>query len=304
MSLDKVKKVFKEIKRTYKGLWYLPQISMRGGEPFIKDDITDVLALLNQLGYKVEVITNGTLLSEEIIAALLRLSNISIMFSLDGPLMIHDGIRNRQGSFDAAIGNIKRLFVKGYPQNKVSLSYTVLSSNCKNISEFVGYIVNLGWKTKIEFQLLNFTTGSALEQFKREGKRYFNIDDLPCSFIETELNLVDAPALVNEIKRAMVIARRNRIALLFNPPAPLKDMERYYYAYEDFTLAKRCTNSKCDITIDPDGTVFPCFLNLPLGNVTNDNLRSIYYSRLAKEFRSVLKGHLFTVCRRCCRLRR
>jgi hypothetical protein len=84
-------------------------VHIGGGEPMIVKGIVEVISRLVGGGLSVVLSTSGFGIDEDIAPVLARLLH-SIHVSIDGPnAEIHDGIRGRPGSFDAAI-NATRIF--------------------------------------------------------------------------------------------------------------------------------------------------------------------------------------------------
>lgn len=96
------------------------EISFYGGEPLLNFDLIKNSILLSERLFivkniKFEVITNASLLSDEIISFLAD-HNVTITISLDGPKNIQDACRrmkrNGRGTFDIVYKNIKGLMDK------------------------------------------------------------------------------------------------------------------------------------------------------------------------------------------------
>ncbi|MBI5050948.1 MAG: radical SAM protein, partial [Nitrospirae bacterium] len=83
-----------------------------GGEPFMKDNIFELIRYITQeKGKELIIQTNATLLDDKKIALLEKLNTprLIIQVSLEGPdAKIHDNLRGK-GSFDKAVDGIKRL---------------------------------------------------------------------------------------------------------------------------------------------------------------------------------------------------
>ena len=82
-------------------------ISFSGGEPFIHPHFREILSKALDLGFHVELVTNGTLVKEKDIPILEKLKCVTI--SIDGPEYIHDKIRGVKGSWQRSIRTIKLL---------------------------------------------------------------------------------------------------------------------------------------------------------------------------------------------------
>jgi AdoMet-dependent heme synthase len=78
------------------------QVSITGGEPFLRADLVEVIATLAARGFEVCVQTSG-LFARRIDFEALRASGLStLLVSIDGPRAYHDEFRRRAGTFDEA----------------------------------------------------------------------------------------------------------------------------------------------------------------------------------------------------------
>lgn len=76
-------------------------ISFSGGEPFVWPGFRELLEAISTINVDVELVTNGTLIKEEDIKSLERLSCVTI--SIDGSRDIHDFIRGSNGAWDKSM---------------------------------------------------------------------------------------------------------------------------------------------------------------------------------------------------------
>lgn len=80
-----------------------------GGEPLLREDVIDIMYEIKSGRMRGELITNGTLFSEEKIKKLVSCGWDHIIFSIDGPnVKINDYLRGKKGSFEKSMWAIKR----------------------------------------------------------------------------------------------------------------------------------------------------------------------------------------------------
>lgn len=97
------------------GVW---QFDLTGGEVFLRDDLFEILAYLNQKGMLVKLFTNLTMLNEADIPRLRECNLSRIVTSLDGySTEVHDGFRGVKGSLEKTVRNIQRLQEQGFDLN-------------------------------------------------------------------------------------------------------------------------------------------------------------------------------------------
>src|SRR5205085_4241458 len=128
------------------------QISLTGGEIFMRKDIMSVLDLFRGKGYACGYLTtNGTIITEERAEALAELAakgflkHISV--SVDGPKELHDVARGLKGTFERTTEGLHRLQEaarrKGAPL-RVSINTTVAHESLDALDRMVDVAEQLG----------------------------------------------------------------------------------------------------------------------------------------------------------------
>src|SRR6478735_8264449 len=128
------------------------QVSLTGGEIFMRKDIMSVLDLFRDKGYACGYLTtNGTIITEERAEALADLSargflkHISV--SVDGPKELHDVARGLKGTFERTTAGLQRLQDaarrKGAPL-RVSINTTVAHESLEALDKMVDVAQELG----------------------------------------------------------------------------------------------------------------------------------------------------------------
>ena len=86
------------------------QVTVTGGEPFLRSDCFDLLELLAARRRRLQfaVLTNGTLIDDAVARRLRRLRPAFVQVSVEGTRQTHDGIRG-PGNFDRTVQAIRRL---------------------------------------------------------------------------------------------------------------------------------------------------------------------------------------------------
>jgi radical SAM protein with 4Fe4S-binding SPASM domain len=90
-------------------------VSLTGGEPFLREDIFDILTYINSKNMATIILSNGTLIDQEIAEKLSTLRNIYMAISLDGPKEAHESLRDVKGCFSKTLRGIKNLMSYGVP---------------------------------------------------------------------------------------------------------------------------------------------------------------------------------------------
>jgi MoaA/NifB/PqqE/SkfB family radical SAM enzyme len=127
LKTEEVKEIFKKIKDAN-----ILRLDITGGEPYIREDINELISFAISLGLEVVITSNGSLFKQDHID-LLSKHKIFTQISLDGPKEINDRLRGT-GSFDTAIAAIKRLQDADVP---VRINCTIQQINQHIIDEMV-----------------------------------------------------------------------------------------------------------------------------------------------------------------------
>lgn len=106
-----------------------------GGEPFLRDDLYDILNYIHTSGLHYYVVTNGGFLSEVSFKMIELLKNsLGVAVSLDGIGEVHDNIRQSKGLYDKIILGLDRLFSEGV---EIFLISTLNSYNFLFVEEMI-----------------------------------------------------------------------------------------------------------------------------------------------------------------------
>src|ERR671911_548805 len=144
LSLEALRKAFPE----HSGF----QISLTGGEIFMRKDIMSVLDLFKDKGYACGYLTtNGTIISEERAEALADLAAAGflkhISVSIDGPGELHDVARGVKGTFERTCAGLKRLQEAARRKHaplRVSINTTVAHESLDALDQMVDVAEQLG----------------------------------------------------------------------------------------------------------------------------------------------------------------
>ena len=114
--------------------WY-SFVTLVGGEPLIRTDFIDILMRTSQKTFgKLNVVSNGILIDEDIADAFVKSKMMLLSVSLDGYGKNHDINRNKAGIFDKIIQNLEMLNTyKSRPM--IDIKTIVLENNLDDLVE-------------------------------------------------------------------------------------------------------------------------------------------------------------------------
>ena len=79
-----------------------------GGQPFLRQDLLEVIAYARQLGLSTSIITDGRLMDQKTFKEIVK-NQIRISVSIDGAEKTNDAIRGK-GAYKAAVSAIETVF--------------------------------------------------------------------------------------------------------------------------------------------------------------------------------------------------
>jgi heme b synthase len=139
-----------------------PVVILTGGEPLLREDIDEIARHGTQLGIRMVMATNGTLLSSGRARDLKEAGIQRMSISLDGSKAeTHDGFRGVAGAFEGALKGIRSAKEVGLP---FQINTTVTQRNLKELPDILDLAVRLGAVAHHIFLLVPTGRGRGLLQ--------------------------------------------------------------------------------------------------------------------------------------------
>src|SRR6266850_2197283 len=142
------------------------KINITGGEPLIKKDATKIIRHAKRNGFWVTMITNGTVMTDEVCEALVSSGLDSMTVSLDGPEKIHNEIRGSEAGFSRLKKNVLKLQEwkkkAGVEKPRVLFSCAVSAMNQMALSEIIDVAEECEVKT-VNYGYLFFSEESTIK---------------------------------------------------------------------------------------------------------------------------------------------
>jgi heme b synthase len=119
-----------------------PIIILTGGEPLLRPDIFEIARYGTDLGLRMVMAPNGTLITKETAAQMAEAGIKRISISLDGATReVHDRFRGVQGAFDGALNGVELAKEAGI---EFQINTTITKSNLDQIPAIQELAVKLG----------------------------------------------------------------------------------------------------------------------------------------------------------------
>jgi radical SAM protein with 4Fe4S-binding SPASM domain len=245
----------------------LLHLTLSGGEPMFHKNFCDFLRKCKEYDFSVNVLSNLTLLNDDIIKEMKTNPLLGVQVSLYSMNSnIHDEITQMKGSFEKTKNAILKLIENDIPL-QISCPILKQNKNCYND------VVNWAKKHKIHV-----------------GNDYVII----ARYNHTKKNLSCRLSL-NEIKKVII----DRVA---NDAKYLEQIEREAEEKKNVTLNDRvCSVCHSSICIADNGNVYPCagWQDFIVGNVNNTSLKEIWNNSEKVQYLRGIRNQDFPKCIKC-----
>jgi len=278
----------------------ISSVILRGGEPFLFPYVIELLEYINSKGIFISIDTNGTLLNKYA-ADLVRIGNIHITISIDGPEEIHDKIRGIKGCFRKIKEGVDQLIEVEKENGKEisrSICFTISPYSVSGLGKMTDVARSLSINTLVIVPY-NYISSTMGNQYAKELKDHFNTVAFSWTGFHHEESGIDFNEFQNGYRQ--YIAGLNGI---HNYPYMVLSEEDYrtWFGNPNTQVGSpQCTNIEKLIDIQPDGNANFC-VDTPdysLGNVKDSTIEALWNSEKASRFREYRRKTPFFVCYRC-----
>lgn len=236
-------------------------VTFQGGEPFIRDDLKELIHGIVRNRMRFSILSNGTLINDDIaefLASTRRCNSVQI--SIDGSIpAIHESFRGK-GTFALAIEGIRILQKYNVP---VDVRVTIHRKNVRDLEGIARLLLE-------DIGIPGFSTNSA---------SYMGL----CRQNTEQVQLtVEERVMAMEQLLKLNIKYNGRITASAGPLAEGKTwlkMEKARFSLEDnggYLIG--CRGPMNTLAVRADGVIVPCsqLSHIPLGRINHDDLQEIW----------------------------
>ncbi len=298
MTLDALRKAFPD----NPGL----QVSLTGGEIFMRKDIMSVLDLFREKGYACGYLTtNGTIISDERAEALADLAAAGflkhISVSIDGPGDIHDVARGLKGTFARTCDGLRRLQAAAKRKHaplRVSINTTVAHESLDALDQMVDVAEELG----VDAIGLNHLMFSTPEEVAETVRLIGAADGSAIATFVTADPGLDVDIVRTKIAALQDKCRERNVLFDFRPKVHPQLIDNYYTP--GAKLEGRCLYPFLHARVSFSGKVYFCpFIRVEVGDLAESSLEEIWNGERYVDMRKrLVENGIFPVCRRCCKV--
>ncbi len=285
MTTGEVKEVLRHIYEDAQ----VPSVSFTGGEPTLRDDLLELVAFARELGFRVNLITNGTLIGRKLARRLARAGLHSAQVSLEGTsAAVHDAITGARGSFRKSLAGVGHLHAAGI------LVHSNTTLNRRNLGDaplFPRFVRRHLGLERFSMNMI-IPAGTAVGSAARPAAGFRDLpllagEDLPLP-AGTDALLLRYSEMAPVLEEVMAAAEAADVEFMWYSPTPLCIFNPIIHGLGN----KGC--SACDglLSVDAAGNVLPCSsFDEPVGNLLVDNFSRIWESDRARRLRRKQLAH-------------
>ena len=236
--------------------------NITGGEPFIREDLPEIVRELYKKSDRIVISTNG-FFTDRIIKLCEEFPNVGIRISIEGLEQTNNEIRGLNDGFNRGYSTLKKLVEMKHPD--VGFGMTVQDKNAKDLVALYDLSNEMG---------MEFATASLHNSFY---------------FVEAKNIIHDRPMVAQEFEK------------LINKLLESKSPKKWFRAYFNHGLINYIYGQKrllpCDMAfdtffIDPYGDVMPCNgtkCKEVMGNLNEQSWDELWNSEKAEKVRNVVR---------------
>lgn len=267
MTTSEVKRVMDKII----GQAHVPSLSFTGGEATLRPDLEELVAYGRELGFRVNLISNGLRLADRAYAQRLVSAGLdSAQISLEaGRSDLHDRIVGRRGAFEktvAAVGNLRELGVH------VHTNSTLCPENLDHAPDLIRFVAR-----DLELRTMSMNMVIRTGEARRSDR-----ERLTYTAVAQRL-----PSLVE-------VARSEGVRFVWYSPIPYCIFNPVLHDLG----AKSCACVDGILSVDPGGRVLPCSsFEQGIGSLLEHDYDAILGSRAGRYWKG--KAFVPPVCHGC-----
>lgn len=239
-----------------------PIVILTGGEPLLREDLFELARYGTDLGLRMVLATNGTLLNPESIGKMIENGIQRVSISLDGSSPeSHDRFRQVQGAYERALAGIEELRKAGM---EFQINTTVTRHNLDEVPALLDLAVSLGAAAHHLFLLVPTGRARDLVDQEIEAREYERLlhwfyrmrDQVPL-----HLKATCAPHYYR-ILRQEAHARGEKVT---------------FETYGLDAVTRGCLGGTAFCFVSHDGIVQPCgYLELPCGDLKEASFGEVW----------------------------
>lgn len=278
-------------------------VTLVGGEPLVRKDFVDILMkTAKKTSGKLNVVSNGILINDEIIEAFIKSKMMLLSVSLDGYGKNHDINRAKEGIWDKIMNNFEKMNSRS-KRPMIDIKTIVLENNLDDLVK----LYKMCDEMKFNFLSISFLRNNNLKQNSVLFDSF--VPEFNASYpIKKYFDMEHFKEVYKELES---LKKHSKVELRFSPKFeynsnPLEKIEEFFNTPENKPIQEiyyPCKYPFSNMMINPSGDVYPC-LSQKIGNVKDMSLKDVFNLPHYRCFRKNLQAaKVFGACQMCCELK-
>jgi radical SAM protein with 4Fe4S-binding SPASM domain len=283
---------------------FRPYLAFFGGEPLLRNDIIELTKYASAKGLLVWMSTNATML-EGHAESIVRSGLDFLYFSIDGPEHVNNQIRIGHDTYSRSLLGVRAVIeTKKRLRSVLPLlewQMTLVKENQAHIWE----TSEIAWNLGVEYFSLRypiFTTPELVEASNRIFEAEFGRPMKSCAGFISDMSQMEIELIAEQVKKVQEKWKYRYRPIPFGDDF---DIARHFLNPGEAHGSGRCFIPWTRVQVMPNGDVVLCedFPDLTVGNITAQQLLSIWNGPLYQKFRKMITTHgILPICARCCGL--
>ena len=275
-------------------------ILLRGGETFLYPHIIELLDHAVGRGLFVAIDTNGTLL-KKYAPDIVRIGNLHLTVSIDGPEEVHDAVRGVKGCFRAVREGLERLREceqQAGREISKAICFVISPYSVRGLGAMPDVARSLGIKT-IAIVPYYYVTDAGGREYEKVLRQQLGCPAFSWHGFHHEASGVDVDEFLAQLRTYTA-----ELKGLVSYPYMAFSEEEYRTWFTDPVAPVgpvRCMNVERLLDVQPGGDVNFCvdFPDYVIGNAKEFTLEELWSSGRAERFRAERRRGPLPVCHRC-----
>lgn len=275
MSFEKIKEFINALAEFTEGK---AEINFVGGEPLLRKDIFDLIAVSSKHGIRTSLCTNGYLIDYEMAKRLSELGLKALSISLDSlDEYTHDMLRGKAGSFKRILQAFEHLSGFTSEEFKVNIQTVITGQNLTGLAEIARWVQKSNVVCGVYYMAVVEPLGVYDCDDWRKKEPYKTL---------WPQDYKDVNRVIDELIKMKSLEPHSKIT---NSVSQLKAFKYYFEDPDRFLKKISCNLGEYTLNVDHVGDFSACFSVGVIGNICKENIKEMWYSEKAFQLREKMK---------------
>ncbi len=275
MSFEKIKEFIDALVEFTEGK---VEINFIGGEPLLRKDIFDLIAVAAKHGLRASLCTNGYLVDYVMAKRLSESGLKALAISLDSlDEQTHDSLRGKEGSYRKIMQAFEYLSYFTSEEFKVNIQTVITERNLTGLVELARWVQ----KSDTVFAIYYLAVVQPLDAPEADNWQ----EKEPYQSLWPQ-DPKEVNAIIDELIRLKSSGLNPKIV---NSVSQFRAFKFYFEDPGRFLKKISCNLGEYALNVDYAGDFSPCFTMGVIGNICKEDIKEMWYSEKAGQLRAKMK---------------